>query len=81
MMALLYVDRERRYFIATAGSSLPGQTIYRESWRRVGNVTKKVITETPITDVCQTYYSAASQIDTHNRCRQDDLRLEKKFEF
>ena len=80
MMALLWVDRERRYFIATAGSTHPGQMIYRERWRRVGNVTKKVITETRITDVCQTYFSAASQIDRHNRCRQDDLKLEKKFE-
>ena len=80
MMSLLWVDRERRYFIATTGSTLPGQTIYRERWRRIGNATKKVITETRITDVCQQYYSAASQIDRHNRCRQDDLKLEKKFE-
>lgn len=25
------------------------------------------------------YYSAASQVDRHNRCRQSDLKLEKKF--
>ena len=53
MTVLLWVDLERRYFIATAGSKLSGQTTYRERWRRVVNVTKKVITETSITDACQ----------------------------
>ena len=78
--AVLWVDRERRYFVATTGTTLPGQTIYRERWRRVGNVSKKTVTETAIPQVAQTYYSAASQIDRHNRCRQDDLDLEKKFQ-
>ena len=77
MMALLWVDREKRYFIATANSRHPRQMIYHERWRRVGNVTKKAITETRITDAFQTYFSAASQIDRHNRCRQGNLQLEK----
>ncbi len=28
--------------------------------------------------VCETYFSACAQVDRHNRCRQDDLNLEKK---
>lgn len=34
----------------------------------------------PQPKVCETYYSACSQIDRHNRCRQDDLKLERKLE-
>ena len=78
--AVLWVDRERRYFVTTAGTTLPGQTIYRERWRRFGNTSKKIITETSIPQVAETYYATASQVDRHNRCRQDELNLEKKFE-
>ncbi len=77
--ALLWVDRERRYFVTTAGTTLPGNTIYRERWSRVDNESRLITTETAIPNVAELYYQAASQIDRHNRCRQDDLRLEKKF--
>lgn len=78
--AVLWVDRERRYFVATAGNCLPGSKIYRERWRRVNDSTVKIITETDIPQIAETYYEAASQIDRHNRCRQHDLNLEKKFQ-
>lgn len=77
--AVLWVDRERRYFVTTTGTTIQGSTIYRERWRRVGNESRRTITETQIPSVVETYYTAASQIDRHNRCRQDDLKLEKKF--
>eukprot|EP00171_Calliarthron_tuberculosum_P023537 IDg23537t1 len=80
MMAVLWVDRERRYFIATTDTTHAGSTIYRERWRRVGNVSMKITTETAIPKVAETYYSVCSQVDRHNRCRQDDLKLEKKFQ-
>lgn len=34
-------DREREYFVATTGTTLNCQTIYRERWGRAGNVSKK----------------------------------------
>lgn len=77
--AVLWVDRERRYFVATCGTALPGTTIYRERWRRVDNVSRVTTTQTEIPSVAETYYSAAAQVDHHNRCRQADLKLEKKF--
>ena len=80
MIALLWVDRERCYFISTVSYTLPGQTIYRERWRRVSDETEKVIIKSPISHLCQTYYSAAFLIGRHNRCRQDDVGLEKKFQ-
>ena len=30
MMELIFLNRNRRYFISTVGRSLPGHTIYRE---------------------------------------------------
>lgn len=30
-------------------------------------------------EVAELYYGCCSQIDRHNRCRQDDLRLERKL--
>jgi len=30
-------------------------------------------------EIAQLYYGCCSQIDRHNRCRQDDLRLERKL--
>lgn len=78
--ALMWVDRERRYFVSTAGTTLPGAAIYRERWRRVGNESRRIITETQQPMIAETYYATASQVDRHNRCRQDDLKLEKKFQ-
>lgn len=77
--ALLWVDRERRYFVTTTGTTIPGANIYRERWRRVDNESRRTMTETQIPEIAETYYLAASKIDQHNRCRQDDLKLEKKF--
>ena len=77
--SVMWIDRERRHFVATAGCTLPGATIYRERWRRDGNVSRRIMTETAVPQIAETYYNAASQIDRHNRCRQDELKLEKKF--
>jgi hypothetical protein len=33
-----------------------------------------------VPEVCQTYFKTASQSDRHNRCRQDNLGIEKSFE-
>lgn len=79
LAAVLWVDRERRYFVASSGSTLPGSTIYRTRWRKVGTTSLRTVTETAIPQIAETYYEAASQIDRHNRCRQHDLNLEKKI--
>ena len=77
--ALLWIDRERRHFVSSVGTALPGANIYRERWRRVDGISKLVVTETQIPQIAETYYAAASMINRHNRCRQQDLQLEKKF--
>ena len=56
--AVLWVDRERRYFVTTVGTTLHGTTIYRDRWRRVGNESRRTVTETAIPAVAETYYLA-----------------------
>lgn len=77
--AVLWEDRERRYFVTTCEITRPGIAIYRERWRRVENVSRVTTTETQVPKVSETYYDEASQIDRHNRCHQAVLTLEKKF--
>ena len=80
VMAVLWMDRERRYFVSTTGTTLHSEPIVRSRWRSVGEGAQLVEMEIPVPEVIDTYYKTCSQIDRHNRCRQDDLGLEKKFE-
>ena len=80
LMAVMWVDRGRRYFVSSAGCTNPGSAIYRERWNRKNGVTSKEQITVSIPDVCEKYYDTCFQIDIHNRCRQDDLKLEEKFE-
>ena len=75
--AVPWVDLERIYSITRAATTLLGQKIYRERYRRRGNTSKKAITETYIPQIAETYYSTASQVNLLNLYRQYDLNLEK----
>jgi len=79
MMAVLWLDRDRRYFVATAGSTQPGTPSERLRWREMPGGAQHVAVTVPQPEVAEIYYSCAAKIDQHNRCRQDDLRLEHKF--
>jgi len=79
MMAVLWLDRDRRYFVATAGSNQPGTPCERLRWREMPGGAQRVAVTVPQPEVAEMYYSCAAKVDQHNRCRQDDLRLEQKF--
>lgn len=78
MMALMWMDRERRYFISTTSSAEEGEPYSRIRWRQLEDGPKRVKLIVPQPKVCELYYSACAQIDRHNGCRQADLNLEKK---
>ena len=80
MMALVWMDRERRYFISTASTTIDGTPYARIRWRQTEEGPKQMELIVPQPEVVETYYSSCSQVDRHNRCRQDDLTLEKKIE-
>jgi len=79
LMALLWVDRKRHYFIASASTSLSGTPYERMPWRQTGAHAERVVLTVSQPQVAKTYYTCCSQIDRHNRCRQDNLRLEHKL--
>ena len=77
------MDRNMRYFIFTGGSMEKGRPYTRPRWRQeypAPNAETNMVELTipqPIT--AELYYIACSQIDRHNRCRQESLDIEKKL--
>lgn len=62
-LAVFRVDRDRRYFISSAGRSTFATPIYREKYRKLGDQKSKVCFEIPIPDDCKQYYSVCNRID------------------
>ena len=83
LMAMLWVDRERRYFILSASSRSPGAPNNRKRWHQVDETPnaapERVELTVPQPEAAEICYSACAKIDRHNRCRQADLCLEKKI--
>ena len=82
MVAFVWVDRERRYFISNSSSLEPGMTIERQRWRQLDGPEGGAARTTTLTDqpkCVELYYSSCAMIDRHNRCRQDSLGIEKKL--
>jgi hypothetical protein len=82
LLAYCWVDRDRRYFIATCSSLAPGNPAIRWRWTQVvpnSNVLpvfKECIVQQP--QAAETYYNSCAKIDQHNKCRQAELMLERK---
>jgi hypothetical protein len=74
----MWLDRDRRYFIATASSTLEGSPYSRTRWRQVEDGPARVDLEVRQRMLVEVYYSACAQIDRHNRCREADLMLERR---
>jgi hypothetical protein len=77
-MAVVWVDRERRYFISTASSVVEGAMYGRTRWRQLEGSAQRVTVEVKQPHVAELYYNLSSVIDRHNHCRQNDLILERK---
>jgi len=56
-----------------------GTLVERMRWHRTGAHAERVVLTVPQPQVVQTFFTCCSQIDLHNRYRQDDLRLEHKL--
>jgi Transposase IS4 len=83
MLAFTWMDRDRRYFISTASSLTAGTPYRRNRWRQVDATPnadpERVEHIIPQPEAAEIYYDTCGLIDRHNRCRQNDLSLEKKF--
>ena len=82
VMACVWADRERRYFVSTCSSTVPGREIIRQRWRQRDTTANaapvKELIRIPQPQVVQVYYDGCGKIDQHNRHRQDSLNIEKK---
>jgi hypothetical protein len=78
-MAVVWVDRERRYVISTAYSVVEGAKYHRTRWRQMEDGIQRVTLEIKQPRVPELYYNSCAMIDRQNRCRQDDLMLERKY--
>jgi hypothetical protein len=84
LLAFVWVDRDRRYFIATAGSLAKGRPIQRVKWTQVDRDTPnaepaRVGISIDQPEAAELYYAASGKIDQHNRHRQASLMLETKL--
>ncbi len=83
MIAFVWMDRDRRYFIANASCVAAGTPYQRKRWRQVvqdrETEPESVELTVPQPKACEIYYETCAMIDRHNRCRQDDLQVERKL--
>eukprot|EP00170_Pyropia_yezoensis_P001688 contig_7251_g1692 len=79
LMTVMWVDRERRYFILSTSTTLPGDPHERLRYRQIYCKAERLPLTLRLPRVVQEYYECCAMIDRHNRCRQDDLRLEHKL--
>ena len=83
LLAYVWADRDRRYFISTCSSCTPGRQIQRKRWRQrdptpnADPEVEQVLINQP--EAGEIYYSGCGKIDEHNRVRQEFVDLEKKI--
>jgi hypothetical protein len=83
LLAFVWMDRNRRYFIATGSCLQAGKTYSRNRWRQEDEEQdappNRVELFVPQPQAAEVYYLTCGLIDQHNRSRQDTLMLERKF--
>ena len=83
LVAIAWVDRNRRFFIATTCGLGEGEMIQRKRLRQLDKSGRappdKVIIEVPQPKAITKYYKGAGTIDRHKRLRADQLRLDRNL--
>ena len=82
-MAIAWVDRNRRFFIATTCGLGEGEMIQRKRLRQLDKSGRappdKVIIKVAQPMAIAKYCKGAGTIDRHNRLRADELRLDRNL--
>jgi hypothetical protein len=68
-------------FISTASSVVEGAKYSRTRWRQLEDGAQRVTTEIKQPRVAELYCGSCAMIDRYNRCRQNDLMLERKYQI
>lgn len=84
LQACTWSDRNRHYFISTCSTCCPGEDHIRCRWVNSSKSTDEGVMKTEkrisIPQLAAEYFEYNDMVDRHNRRRQADLNLEKKFE-
>ena len=84
LLAIVWTDRERRFFISSCASAAPGQVIERRRWRQTDPTPNAAPAlediRLPQPEAVQIYYDGCGRIDEHNQHQQGSLNLEKKVQ-
>jgi len=83
MVAFMFMDQDRQYFISNTSSLANGLPSNRTRWCQVDETEdakpERVEIKLPQPKAAAIYYSANGKIDQINQIWQDDLQLERKF--
>jgi len=84
LLAFVWVDKDRRYFISNCSNLSPGIPYSRMRWRQVQEVESNIEPDRVEVEITQPkcaelYYETCAMIDRHNRSRQDNLQIERKY--
>jgi hypothetical protein len=84
MIAFVWMDHERRYFVSNTSSLQPGLPYTQNRWRQLSppemnEAPVRMELTIPQPKAAELYYFVAGKIDQHNRSRQDNLQLERKL--
>lgn len=83
MFALVWMDRNRRYFVANTSTINDGRPYNRTRWRQVDTTVNAEAEQVELVvrqpKICEIYYDVCGMIDQHNRHRQDTLMIERKL--
>jgi hypothetical protein len=85
LLAFVYCDCDRHYFISTCSNVAGGDPIRRTRLRQLQPIEMDeppewVEIKLNCPQAASLYYSACAKIDQHNRCQQSGLDLEKKIQ-
>ena len=79
LLAFIWCDRDRRYFITTCLNIQDGMPIDRPRWNQLDRTPNadptKVNVHVSQPRACEAYYSACAGIDRHNRVQQAGLNI------
>ena len=84
LLAFVWVDRNRRYFISTCSSLKQTTPIVRNRWKQMDATANaepdRMHLEIAQPEASDQYYGACQKIDQHNGCRQGQLKIERKIQ-
>ena len=78
LIAHVWLDKKRKHFVSTCGTTLPAEPLKKRRYRKGDDGLPEVVfKETKRQHVVAEYFSGAPSIDIHNHYRQGSLALEK----